>query len=58
MERIRVHFAIEGSFQDSVDAGRHTWDSTVLHKHGILPVNLPQPQAPGKSGVVQWCHLN
>ena len=31
MERIRVHFAIEGNFQDSVEVGKQTWDSAAIN---------------------------
>ena len=58
MEIIRVHFAIEGNFQDSVEAGVRTWDSAAMIYHGILPVNMPQRQAASKPGVIQWCLQN
>jgi hypothetical protein len=31
MGKIRVHFAIEGNFQDSVEVGMQTWDSAIMN---------------------------
>jgi len=31
MGKIRVHFAIESNFQDSVEEGKQTWDSAVVN---------------------------